>query len=319
MRRAVAADFATLPGVRVVLTRDTALPPAPGPWREVVLGPGEERAALASLARDVDALLVVAPETGGVLADRVALVLASGGRVLNATPRAIALATDKFAAAARLAALGLQVVPGVPWRPGTPWPAEVRSPAVLKPIDGAGCIETWVIDDPHRLPAGLPAHTSLLQPFHPGMPASVSFVTGLCGPAGSPREIVVGACRQTIDRVGDRLVYRGGLTGQPLPRALLPALRRALRTFEGLAGWIGVDLMLGPGPDAWAVLEVNPRLTTSYVGLRETWGSRLALCLIRSAGLVLADPGPPRACAWRQPPRAFTAAGNLRPLPTEPS
>jgi predicted ATP-grasp superfamily ATP-dependent carboligase len=33
-------------------------------------------------------------------------------------------------------------------------------------------------------------------------------------------------------------------------------------------GYLGVDLVLGPNASTDKVIEINPRLTTSYVGLR---------------------------------------------------
>ena len=45
----------------------------------------------------------------------------------------------------------------------------------------------------------------------------------------------------------------------------------------GLWGFVGVDLILDPQP---RVLEINPRLTTSYVGLREAYGINPATWLL---------------------------------------
>src|SRR4051794_3302211 len=42
MRLAIARDFAGVPGVDVVMTRDARLPPDTGPWKVVAIGPGGE-------------------------------------------------------------------------------------------------------------------------------------------------------------------------------------------------------------------------------------------------------------------------------------
>ena len=39
-----------------------------------------------------------------------------------------------------------------------------------------------------------------------------------------------------------------------------------VESFSGLRGYVGVDVVLGQ--DKLYVVDVNPRLTTSYVGLR---------------------------------------------------
>ena len=57
------------------------------------------------------------------------------------------------------------------------------------------------------------------------------------------------------------------------------------RAIPGLWGYVGVDLVIGDnGP---VVLEVNPRLTTSYIGLSRSIGHNVAELLLRLA----ADPG----------------------------
>jgi hypothetical protein len=54
MRRAIARDFAAVPGVRVVVTLDDRFPHEPGPWEVVRVGPGAEEAEFARLAARAD-------------------------------------------------------------------------------------------------------------------------------------------------------------------------------------------------------------------------------------------------------------------------
>src|SRR4051812_2217081 len=61
MRRALAADFAILPGLRVVVTLDARLPEEPGPWTTIRVGPGEERTTFARLAARADYTTLIAP------------------------------------------------------------------------------------------------------------------------------------------------------------------------------------------------------------------------------------------------------------------
>jgi predicted ATP-grasp superfamily ATP-dependent carboligase len=53
---------------------------------------------------------------------------------------------------------------------------------------------------------------------------------------------------------------------------------RAVAVLPPAIGYVGIDLILGrdPGGAEDAVIEVNPRLTTSYVGLRAAAKSNLA-------------------------------------------
>jgi predicted ATP-grasp superfamily ATP-dependent carboligase len=74
--------------------------------------------------------------------------------------------------------------------------------------------------------------------------------------------------------------YLGGAT--PIPPHLDARARRialqALDAFPELTGYVGVDLVLGKDAAGRedVVIEINPRLTTSYVGLRRITDVNLA-------------------------------------------
>ena len=88
MRRAIAADFAAVPGVRVVMTVDPRLPSR----RHRGRGPETVRRR----RRDVRGLagrgsiipLLIAPETGGVLEGLTRAIIEAGGRPLGSEPDA---------------------------------------------------------------------------------------------------------------------------------------------------------------------------------------------------------------------------------------
>jgi predicted ATP-grasp superfamily ATP-dependent carboligase len=80
-----------------------------------------------------------------------------------------------------------------------------------------------------------------------------------------------------------RFHYRGGrvpLT-EPLASRALSLARKAVDCVPGLFGYVGVDLVLGDAGD-W-VIEINPRLTTSYLGLRQLAKKPLTDALLRIA------------------------------------
>lgn len=102
------------------------------------------------------------------------------------------------------------------------------------------------------------------QPFVAGTAASLSLI------ARNGESTLLSTNRQRIAAMDDELVLLGcvvnGLEGSP---EIFEALAREIAAaLPGLWGYAGVDLVDTPaGPQ---VLEVNPRLTTSYVGLRES-------------------------------------------------
>jgi hypothetical protein len=77
---------------------------------------------------------------------------------------------------------------------------------------------------------------------------------------------------QVLDPVSfNYLGGEGPLEGHLLPRAQGLALRAVEALGAGTGGYIGVDLILGDSADGSKdmVIEVNPRLTTSYIGIRQ--------------------------------------------------
>jgi len=65
-----------------------------------------------------------------------------------------------------------------------------------------------------------------------------------------------------------------------------------MEAVPGLRGYVGVDLVLGPNDDGnedW-VIEINPRLTTSYIGLRVVAKANLAEAMLRVVGGEIVPP-----------------------------
>jgi tyramine---L-glutamate ligase len=94
-------------------------------------------------------------------------------------------------------------------------------------------------------------------------------------------------CTQKISEDG-RLKYLGGelpLSAGLAERAVALA-DRALAALPAATGYVGVDLVLGRDPNGNEdyVIEVNPRLTTAYVGLRAAAKMNLAEAMVRIAG-----------------------------------
>jgi predicted ATP-grasp superfamily ATP-dependent carboligase len=106
------------------------------------------------------------------------------------------------------------------------------------------------------------------------------------------------------------LVYRGGrLPLNPeLHAAAADLAGRAVEAVPGLRGYVGVDLLLLNHPPGriGLVIEINPRLTTSYVGLR-----RLARFNVMRAMLAVLEGKPPGPLEYAPGPIAFRPDGTV--------
>jgi hypothetical protein len=315
MVRSLVADFACLPQVRPSWLCDGRLPlDLPGQGR-LVHSASEHSVAFDELAAAADWTVVIAPELGGHLVERCRAVLAAGGRLLGPGLEFVSLASDKHATAETLRAAGVPAPRGVSLSAAAPLPADFGYPAVWKPRDGAGSTDVRLVRSGCSGPAasalGLeqPNASGRLETFCPGLAVSVAFLTGPNGAWPMP------ACEQRLTADG-RFSYLGGRL--PLERSLAERAvalgQRALAALPPSLGYVGLDLVLGDAGDGSRdfVIEVNPRLTTSYVGLRAAAKVNLAAALLAVAeGTVPQLRFSPRALEFdAQGTVAFVAAEN---------
>lgn len=287
MLRALLRDLGDVPGVSCFTTRDPRLPALPG-VECLTAEPGESPLAL--YRRGVvhaDAVWPTAPESGGMLEQLGRLALDGGRRLLGTHPDTVRVTASKRATAVELARAGVPVVPTL----ASDDAALSLAPEawVVKPDDGAGAEDTLLHRDWASAAAALETRrdTHVAQPWVTGIPASLSL---LCA-AGEARML---ACNRQHVRVADRISLTGIDVNGLASRAgeLAPVAAAVAATFPGLWGYVGVDLILSSaGP---VVLEINPRLTTSWCGLRDALGANPAQWVIDLARTGLLPTAIPR-------------------------
>ncbi len=302
MIAALAADFVATKTAHVTVLRDMRLDGLPLPGCEVVEidSIATWRDEFDRLATAADRTMVVAPEFDGILRGILRRLTAVGGRSLNADDAFVETTSNKQLTADRLAAAGVAVPHArTVDADETKLPADFEYPAVLKPLDGAGSQHTLLVHGPGDEPAPYP-WPRRLERFVRGRAASVA---ALCGPVG---RVMLPPCWQELSEDG-RFTYCGGaIIREPSLAARATALAsHALDALPPAHGYVGVDLILGNElrGEADVVVEVNPRLTTSYVGLRAALRENVAEALLRVAAGERVD------LTLGVPDVAFTAAG----------
>lgn len=290
MLTTLVGELAALPGVEVIASRDPRLPPVAGSETVTPLR-GEDPISLyrRGLAA-AHAAWPTAPESGGRL-ERLAQATVDAGRILlGCRPEAVRLTASKRATARVLHARGIPAAAtfacgdAVPLFPG-PW--------VVKPDDGAGSEDTDKVEDSAAAIVRLATDPERLvaQPWLEGQPLSLSLLCadGACRLLSCNRqEIAVRDGRVSLEAIQ--------VNALPDPDQRLASLAgKIAAAVPGLWGYVGVDLVLTR--DGPVVLEVNPRLTTSYVSLRSALGLNVPALVLDllgsppgglSAGAVLA-------------------------------
>lgn len=270
MRDALVADLSRAEGISVAYAEAAAgggAPPGDVPAEALRPNAGERAVDFVRRqGRTHDRVWAIAPESERALETLHHAVGAA--RWIGCDAPAIRLASSKQATLARLAERGVRTPLAFMQR--TPEQSGVRR-WVVKPDDGAGSSDMRV----HELHGGAKAdwtqrlrkgRAAVIEPWVEGEALSLSL---LCH--GAQTELV-SVNRQHIDVDENGTVRFGGVTPNAVPPtdARTPALRTVAaqigRAIPGLGAFVGVDLVWHEqhGP---VVIEVNPRLTSAYVGL----------------------------------------------------
>lgn len=279
MLQAVTADIARLPNWTSVSTLEQDLSAAVAGEVVPVSDEQHEAVIFEQLLNLADAVLIIAPETDGVLAERCRRVCASQAASWNCSPEAIERCGDKFQFAHHLRSNDLPTIPTT-LADLTTAPHRTHYPLVLKPRDGAGSDLTFLVSNlaewEHAAQQFRNSGTErkcISQPFVSGRNLSVGVNVSLKG----GRVECMQVAEQTLSSDG-RFHYLGGRLPARTPPLIDPAIERLVHrtceTIPGLAGYIGFDLLL-PDRGHPLIVELNPRLTTSYVGYRQLYSTPL--------------------------------------------
>lgn len=288
MRNAVAGDLARVPGVAVTCATgamDTAgtagadeagvalfrspqlswcVPPAGGDAFQFVRNEALRH----------DAVWVIAPETGNVLAGFCEVVEAS--RWIGCDAASLHTASSKRRTVQQLGQAGIATprawTPDAPLQPGPgAW--------VVKPDDGAGAVDTYFYRDfrtaEYAFLHRAAAHERVT--FEEWVEGNAISLSLLCA-QGSAELLSVNW--QHVNVAGGRVGYDGVTVAAISLRSLMGHACRELaarvaRALPGLAGFVGIDVVWHRerGP---VVIEINPRVTCAYPALSASLDANLA-------------------------------------------
>jgi predicted ATP-grasp superfamily ATP-dependent carboligase len=330
MLEAIVEDLSKISGVHVVTTWDSRL--GPHPFRNVEVICVEEPEAspafpegrqflslrlkyvqtVERLSLGCDATLLIAPEFDRILLDLCRRVETIGGKLLSPGSEAVQLCADKLKLAALLKKAGVHTIPTkrLSWSDASPLEASdhvLHFPLVIKPRDGAGSQDNHLVrswDEFERLRFFLSAHARshryIWQPFIAGQPVSVGLMA-LDSGAVEPFPVA----EQLLSDDG-RFFYRGGrIPARDVDQASVQAAALAASgCVQDLRGFAGVDLIVPTDVRSRPiVVEINPRLTTSYLGYRALAKENLAEWMLPGCKYRLIE--------WRRGEVEFDAGGSI--------
>jgi hypothetical protein len=254
---------------------------------------GEADPSMEKFAENADAAYVIAPEANHVLQSIVECIESTGTLSLNCEASGIEQVADKANLERHVKSLDLHFpktetfkISDSSQEVAKKVDSELSFPAVVKPTFGAGCGGLSVVKnekDVFEAIAKITRETAsdqiTVQELVMGVPVSVSLLcteTQVFPVSLNLQDVKLAAPK------GDSS-YEGGMVPfeHKLRERVFSAAKRLVYSFGGLRGYVGVDFILS---DSKAfILEINPRLTTSYVGMRKVANFNPATAILNAA------------------------------------
>lgn len=228
------------------------------------------------LVKQSDLVWPIAPEFDSILQKLCQKVESLGKILLTSTSTAVAIAGNKFKTYELLNRHRIAAVP-------TRMLDDAYSPGewMVKPVDGVGCADSYVISnrqDFERMEVRKGSY--IIQPHLQGAKTSLSclFKQGSAW--------LVCANLQRFEFINQQYhLSEIVVNHHPDPGLYRPLIAEIARALPELWGYAGIDLIEnghgcmeaegGAIAEIW-VLEINPRLTTSFVGIYEALGINIA-------------------------------------------
>jgi len=280
MLRTLVSDFKTA-GHYVTITLDSRIAKLNPPIdADCVVPVFSSQIALANLRKNsdsADATYVIAPETNGLLRSLVGIVEQTGAASLNCQADAIEKVSDKVFLHNFMKKLGLPLPETMMFSVANDLKeikkavrGNLNFPAIFKPSDGVSCCGLSTVSNEEQVDGAIEkikressSKHFLVQELIGGDATSVSLL------ATGSKAVPISLNRQdvTIETPEACSSYNGGIVpfDNPMGAEAFEAAEKLVKSVSGFRGYIGVDFVLTE--EAAVAIEVNPRLTTSYVGL----------------------------------------------------
>ena len=213
--------------------------------------------------RAADSVWLIAPETDDLLKKLTELAVKHKKTIFGCGLKSIEIASSKRATYQVLQQAGITTIPTFTLEN---WPKGAGA-WLVKPGDGAGCDETFYFKNADDLVAWIglwnKAGSHVIQPFQTGVSASISCVMR------RGKAQILSCNSQMITIKNNQLKFNGCIVNGMREHwaAFEIVANKTAQAMPDLAGYVGIDVIVSEGKTI--VVEINPRLTTSYCVLAE--------------------------------------------------
>jgi tyramine---L-glutamate ligase len=264
MLEAVLKNFLEMGITEIITTYDDRLDSISLPVEQIAINE-DVYSTWQSCMNDADAVLIIAPESDDVLFELTLLAEQSDCYVLGSSLESVKSASSKLQTANMLEKNDISHIETALLKNET-IPVS-QNGWVIKPDDGVGAEDCFFCGDRKelgKLKDIINIENYVIQEYVPGIPASISMICY----QGEAQLIACNKQMFSFDHgkgVLKGLVVNGLLEQWTVFNSIAQDIAKA---DKGLWGYIGVDLIVTE--KGIVVVEINPRLTTSYVGLRQS-------------------------------------------------
>ncbi|NVM03008.1 MAG: ATP-grasp domain-containing protein [Candidatus Helarchaeota archaeon] len=236
------------------------------------------------LSNSIDTAFLIAPETENILYNLAELTENKKISLLGPSASSIKTTTDKYQTIKKIEniaeipqtkLISIDIPPENVFQESK----NIGLPFVIKPLDGVACAGISLIQSKDQISQAVEKVRNeskedkfIIQEYIEGVDASLSLIIG------KNQIIPLTLNYQDIDLQSS--TYLGGFTpfDHPLKNEVITHSKKIIKNIKGLKGYIGIDYVLTP--EKAYFMEINPRLTTSYVGIKSVSKQNLIKAII---------------------------------------
>ncbi|MGZ8191030.1 MAG: ATP-grasp domain-containing protein [Methylococcaceae bacterium] len=222
------------------------------------------------LARQCDAVWPIAPEFDGILQTLCQAVELLDKQLLTSPATAVAMTANKLNTYQRLMLHNIATITTQRLVESENWLGQTGQEWIIKPIDGVGCADSYLITSPQDSALiGIQQDQYIIQPHIQGIKTSLSclFKQG--------KGWLLSANLQQFRIINKQYQLSHIIVNHdPDLSKYQDLVDKIALAFPELWGYAGIDLI--ETPEQILVLEINPRLTTSFSGIYAALGINVA-------------------------------------------